>query len=663
MTTEEELPDIDAHDVGKKAEEEKIFKPEDVVAVHPGTLCWKFFHFKEQKNKDGSGQGKPCREKAYCNICGKDLAYGGTTSTLNGHMSHKHSKEWDAVKNEKKMKEEEVKKKIQKITNFATNAQNNNVKTWPKTSVCWQTATKLFAEWTCESTRTAEMADDPGFHRFLNYLVPEYEIPCPNTLRNRYDSEYERILDIVIKELEEVEFVSLTTDGGTSSNAVSFLDINAHYIDKNFEMKSVVLAVRENKESHTAENYRKKTDEVVEEFSLKDKVVLTTTDNENKMRAAFKDHERNGCLAHQIHNSVTEAVTGIKVVDDAIMKLRKVARLHNKSYKFRYNLQVEQEKLGIKKRPLLQDVPTRWGSTRASSGSFLTHKDDLAACSTDERFKNFEAINSSLMKHSDNKTKDKRNLMFSESEMIKVENLNKFLTSIDVYSTTLGGNKFVTSSIVLPVVAAFKHDMKKCDEDPWYIAEMKEKLLQDFTERTAINLNFDVLQKCTALDPRFKNLKVVDKRFRNKIFDDLESEMQRMRINDENVAAAAEKSCVEVERLSKKPKVELNFSESESEDDDDREEMCDVIKKEIKVYRNEPLLARDEEVLPYWAKNKDKFPHLARIAKKYLCVMATSTEAERTFSALGLLLTKQRLCMTGENINKQLFLRDKYKKM
>ena len=40
---------------------------------------------------------------------------------------------------------------------------------------------------------------------------------------------------------------------------------------------------------------------------------------------------------------------------------------------------------------------------------------------------------------------------------------------------------------------------------------------------------------------------------------------------------------------------------------------------------------------------KEKFPHLARIAKKYLCVMATSTEAERTFSALGLLLTKQIL--------------------
>ena len=48
--------------------------------------------------------------------------------------------------------------------------------------------------------------------------------------------------------------------------------------------------------------------------------------------------------------------------------------------------------------------------------------------------------------------------------------------------------------------------------------------------------------------------------------------------------------------MSKKPKVDLNFSESESEDDDEGDQMCDVVKKEIKDYRNEPLLARDEEV-------------------------------------------------------------------
>ena len=38
---------------------------------------------------------------------------------------------------------------------------------------------------------------------------------------------------------------------------------------------------------------------------------------------------------------------------------------------------------------------------------------------------------------------------------------------------------------------------------------------------------------------------------------------------------------------------------------------------------------------------------------------STSTTAERVFSALGLLLTKRRLCLTGENVNKILFLSDK----
>ena len=58
----------------------------------------------------------------------------------------------------------------------------------------------------------------------------------------------------------------------------------------------------------------------------------------------------------------------------------------------------------------------------------------------------------------------------------------------------------------------------------------------------------------------------------------------------------------------------------------------------------------------------DRFPYLAKLAKKYLAVSATSTQAERAFSKLGLLLTKRRLAMDGENVNKILFLSDKIDK-
>ena len=78
-----------------------------------------------------------------------------------------------------------------------------------------------------------------------------------------------------------------STDGGTSSDATSFQDTNVHYIDKDMELKSHCLAVTENKEAHTAVNYRGNVDNVLEEFEVKTKVVKTVTDNENKVKAAL----------------------------------------------------------------------------------------------------------------------------------------------------------------------------------------------------------------------------------------------------------------------------------------------------------------------------------------------------------------------------------------
>ena len=69
-----------------------------------------------------------------------------------------------------------------------------------------------------------------------------------------------------------------------------------------------------------------------------------------------------------------------------------------------------------------------------------------------------------------------------------------------------------------------------------------------------------------------------------------------------------------------------------------------------------------EDPLGYWKINRFKYPNLIKLVKKYLCIPATSTESERTFSNLNNLLTKKRLCMKGETVNAQLFLKDKLQK-
>ena len=55
---------------------------------------------------------------------------------------------------------------------------------------------------------------------------------------------------------------------------------------------------------------------------------------------------------------------------------------------------------------------------------------------------------------------------------------------------------------------------------------------------------------------------------------------------------------------------------------------------------------------------KEKHPTLARLARKYLCVSGTSTQAERVFLWMGWFLNKRRLSMSGETVSMQHFLKD-----
>ena len=78
----------------------KTFKPEDVNLNRKAwTRCWKFFHFREQRTEAGVGKGIQVKKKAYCNICGKGLAYIGTTSRGHLRIVEKHSKEWNDAEN------------------------------------------------------------------------------------------------------------------------------------------------------------------------------------------------------------------------------------------------------------------------------------------------------------------------------------------------------------------------------------------------------------------------------------------------------------------------------------------------------------------------------------------------------------------------------------
>ena len=340
------------------------------------------------------------------------------------------------------------------------------------------------------------------------------------------------------------------------------------------EMKSACLAVTENKEAHTAENYRSNVDEVLEDFQIKQKVVKTVTDNENKMRAAFNDDERSGCLAHIIHNSVTEGIKKTPEIKAVIEKNRKIATKYHKSYAFKYNVEEEQKKSGLPVRAILQDVPTRWGSTRASTGSFLDkeEKGEEEVRESDvfrEQHKNMDAINSALRKIKYRGDQKLTQYLLTEEDMARIATVNRLFTKLDIFSTTLGGDKYVTSSVLMPVIASMKKMMQEDSSDPVYIARMKRVILEDFNRRVAKNIDTDFFLSATALDPRWKDLKMIKRNERDLVFGRIQSEMSSL-----------EKSNLAAEEVKNKPKRRLlDFDESDEESNEE-----DPVEAELKRF-------------------------------------------------------------------------------
>ena len=85
---------------------------------------------------------------------------------------------------------------------------------------------------------------------------------------------------------------------------------------------------------------------------------------------------------------------------------------------------------------------------------------------------------------------------------------------------------------------------------------------------------------------------------------------------------------------------------------------------EILTFVNEILNCcnsfRNEPSLDWWAAKKEEHATLARLARKYLCVPGTSTQAERVFWCMGLLLNKRRLSKSEETVSMQHFSKDNF---
>ena len=81
-----------------------------------------------------------------------------------------------------------------------------------------------------------------------------------------------------------------------------------------------------------------------------------------------------------------------------------------------------------------------------------------------------------------------------------------------------------------------------------------------------------------------------------------------------------------------------------------------IIAQEISQYCPHPKLGTDDSPLLWWKVEHSKSPNLVKLARKYLCVCATSVPSKQVFSCSGHIVTDKRSLLKPDTVQQMVFL-------
>ncbi|XP_063049691.1 E3 SUMO-protein ligase ZBED1-like [Engraulis encrasicolus] len=433
---------------------------------------------------------------------------------------------------------------------------------------------------------------------------------------DRIDTLYSTERAAVKDKLEQAEAVSLTGDYWTSVSNDNYLGVTAHYFTRQWELQSHALTVMKTEERHFADNVVDHFMTVAREWGIEEKVASLTTDSARNMVAAARQlpFEHVPCVAHSVHRAVTVSLHN-SPFDSALAKCRKLVGHFKHSPANASELKQQQAAHHQKQEALTQEVPTRWNSTLEM---------------VKRVHRNIKPLRDALALH------PTRIPMPTAAELEKTKKLETALEHCRYVSDLLGGEMYVSCSVVLPALCHLSRVMDATEDDPAYMVKFKATFKADMDGRKD-KYNTTWLRIATALDPRFKDLKCLTKPDRVQVWNSIRTllmEMQRPAELDDTPEPAK-----------KKPALML-ADESSSDEEEDSVERC------IDRYKAEPMINLDDSPQEWWSTHAASHRELAILARRYLSTPATSVPSERLFSLSGHVVQKRRASLSPENVNR-----------
>jgi hypothetical protein len=582
---------------------------------------WNFF-----KEVDG-------KEKTKCNLCSTELAYkkGSTTSGMLNHLKHVH----------KKNEGSESQPSLRQTSLLSYNKSKSTMGKVKYNDLC-----KSLALAVAYDLRPLSLVSGKGFKSFCQKLNPDFHVPSTTTVKGHLLLIYQSLKEDVIEQLANSP-VSMTTDGWTSVSKDSYMTFTAHFINTDWQMKTVVLATRVLLESHTGENISNLVHEIADEFKIEDLVGLTT-DGAGNMKAAAELSKliTMVCFAHTLQLGVNDGLSKVRQIRDALANTRRLVGHFSHSPKATNALRQVQKNQGVTTpQTLVQSVVTRWNSDLYMVKRLLKLRLYVFAVLHDNTVTN---------------AKDKQ-LDLPDHQWVILEDLVNVLDPLEQCTEVLTKE---TSPTLCQVFILLKQLMQgplvSNHEDSTAIRDLKSTIKAGLIKRFPINKEGDPTDSevpaltASVLDPRYKSLKFLKEPLRGQVMNYVEGLLYK---NPSKEVASQNAATVVKSEMGEEDSPET-FSILQCLQGDIDLTIPDEKEKEFDAYIKEPV--RISDPLQWWKDNQSRFPTVARLARQYLSIPATEVSSERVFSIAGLTLTHLRSRLDSNVVDATIFINKNY---
>lgn len=510
--------------------------------------------------------------------------------------------------------------------------------------------------------RPLSMVEDTGFKAMIQDFNPKYSIPSRTHFTSLMEHKYTEISDKLKSVLKETDNIALTTDIWTSVATEAYLGVTCHFLGDDWEIKSFSLTTMPLEDRHTATNIADWLEESATKFQIPlQKVKAVVHDNgANVVAAARILKERHGwasirCAGHTLNLVVQNSLKNNKTISSCVATARSLVEHFKKSELACTKLKEKQEQMSVQQHMLVQDVSTRWNSTLHMLSRLLEQRWPVTAALSDP------AVNPRGKHHY---------LDLKPEQWILTEELTQILEPFEGATVFLSGEQYVTLSALPRLVQSLKKSTLSAACDTAAVKAFQGIAAEQITDRWKDLFVFkpedpNTALLAAALDPRFRKLKFLSSEESFKVQSTIQTIALTVKKQEERLVRAQGNESTAKDDHHPATQVKgssLNVfgssssdsSGSDQEEDDEKENQ--EVQKEVLQYFGEQPLSKKEDPLLWWRANAARYPTLAKLAKSFLCIPATSTPSERLFSAAGNIASKRRASLSSAHVNMLTFL-------